>query len=79
VLESANIDLDGRYYVLQNNFGVSTTGVIAQSGNLATVAGGAVTQNGAEYSFIMGKFLRAKVLTYTGGDATTKLVVTVFA
>jgi hypothetical protein len=79
VLEGANKDLDSRYYVLQNNFGVSTTGSVAQSSLLSQVAGGHYVQNGAEYSFAMFKFVRAKVLTYTGGDATTKLIVTIYS
>jgi hypothetical protein len=52
---------------------------VAASGNLATIVSSSVTQSGAEYSFIMGKFLRAKVLSMTGGDGTTGLVVTLFA
>lgn len=64
VLEAANVDDDSRYVNL---------------GTVCTVASGAVTQAGAEFSFIMGKFLRLKVSAFTGGDSTTGLVGTVFA
>jgi hypothetical protein len=70
VLQAANLDQDARYVTLLNSAGTNA---------LATIAGSAVTQNGAEYSFIMGKFLRAKVLSMTGGDGTTSLVVTLFS
>jgi hypothetical protein len=79
VLQAANVNLDNRFYTVENNYGVSTSGTVAQSDALSTVAGSAVTQNGAEYAFLMGKFLRAKVLSMTGGDDTTALVVTLFA
>lgn len=79
VLEVANVNRDGRYYVAANNYGCSTTGVVVSSDALATIAGSAVTQNGAEYSFLMAKFVRAKVLSMTGGDGTTGLVCTIFA
>jgi hypothetical protein len=79
VLEIANVDLDGRYYVAQNEYGLSTAGVVAQSDLLASVAGGVVTQNAANYAFLISKFVRAKVLTYTGGDSTTQLSVSLFA
>lgn len=64
VLEAANVDDDSRYVSL---------------GTVATVAAGAVTQAGAEFSFIMGKFVRLKVSAISGGDATTGIVGTVFA
>ena len=70
VLQAANVDQDSRYVTLLNSGGTNV---------LASVAGSAVVQNGAEYSFIMSKFLRAKVLSMTGGDSTTGLVVTLFA
>jgi hypothetical protein len=79
VLQAANVDQDARYYTLQNNFGCSTSGSVAQSDALATIVASAVTQNAAEYSFIMGKFLRAKVLSMTGGDGTTGLIVNLFS
>jgi hypothetical protein len=79
VLQAANVDQDARYYTLANVQGCLAGAVVAASGSLATIAGSAVTQSGAEYSFIMGKFLRAKVLSMTGGDGTTGLVVTLFA
>lgn len=78
VLEVANVDDDSRYAIVQNAQGCSPTGVVAASNALATIASSAVTQSGAQYSFIMGKFIRAKVLSMTGGDGTTGLVVTVF-
>jgi hypothetical protein len=79
VLEGANKDIDSRYYVLQNNYGVSTTGTLPQSDLLSSMGANVATQNGAEYSFAMFKFVRAKVLTYAGGDATTKLIVTIYS
>jgi hypothetical protein len=78
VLEGALLDQDSEYYVIQNARGVSTTASVAQSDALATIAGSAVTQNGALYQFIMAKFLRVKVTSMTGGDGTTGLVVRVF-
>jgi hypothetical protein len=79
VLQTSNVDRDNRYAVLQNTQGVLATGIVAQSNALATIASSAVTQSGALYSFIMGKFLRAKVLSMTGGDSSTSLVLTLFA
>lgn len=79
VLQVANVDDDSRYATVENSQGTSPTAVVAASNALASVAAGAVTQSGAQYSFIMGKFVRAKVLAMTGGDGTTGLVVTVFA
>lgn len=78
VLQVANVDDDARYTTVENSQGCAPAGSVAASQNLATIAGGAVTQSGAQYSFIMGKFVRAKVLSMTGGDGTTGLVVTVF-
>jgi hypothetical protein len=78
VLEVANVDQDGRYYVAANNYGCSASGIVASSDALATIAGSSVTQNGAEYSFLMAKFVRAKVLSMTGGDSSTGLVVSIF-
>lgn len=78
ILQWANVDDDSRYMTLQNAQGCLSTGVVAASDALATVASGAVTQSGAQYSFILGKFLRAKILAMTGGDATTGLIVTLF-
>lgn len=86
VLEVANVDDDGyggtpvsRWAVAQNQIGVSAAGVVTQSDALATVASSAVTQSGALYNFIMAKFIRAKVLSMTGGDGTTALAVTCFS
>lgn len=79
VLEWANVDDDSRYQVYENTQGCSPTGAIAASNALATIAGSAVTQSGAQYSFAMGKFIRAKVLAMTGGDGTTGLVVSITA
>ena len=78
VLQAANVDDDARYLTLENAQGCAAGGTVAASDALATRAGSAVTQGGAEYSFILGKFLRAKVLSMTGGDGTTGLVVTLF-
>jgi hypothetical protein len=70
VLQAANVDQDARYVTLLNAGGTNV---------LASISGSQVAQNGAEFNWIMGKFLRAKVLSMTGGDATTALVVTIFA
>lgn len=77
-LQVANIDQDARYYTVKNNIGVSPTASVAASDALATIAGSAVTQSGAEYSFLMAKLIRVKVSSMTGGDGTTGLVVTLF-
>lgn len=79
VLQVANVEDDSRYAVVLNTQGTAPGATVTASSALASVAAGAVTQSGAEYSFIMGKFIRAKVLSMTGGDGTTGLVVTVFA
>lgn len=79
VLQVANVDEDSRYAVVGNSQGTAPAAVVASSSALATIAASAVTQSGAQYSFVMGKFIRAKVLSMTGGDGTTGLVVTVFA
>jgi len=79
VLQVANVDDDSRYYTIENAQGVLGSGTVAASDALATIAGSAVTQSGAEYSFIIGKFIRAKVLSITGGDGTTGIVVTISA
>lgn len=79
VLQAANVDEDSRYMVLTNSQGCVAGGVVAASDALATVASSqSITQSGAQYSFILGKFLRAKVLAMTGGDGTTALAVTLF-
>lgn len=79
VLQVANVDDDSRYATVQNAQGTAPLTVVAASSSLATIASSVITQSGAEYSFIMGKFIRAKVLTnLAGADATTRLVVTVF-
>jgi len=63
VLQVANVDDDARYQTV---------------GTIATVAGGAVTQAGAEFSFLMGKFIRMKVTALSGGDSTSGIVGTIF-
>jgi hypothetical protein len=63
VLQVANVDDDARYQTV---------------GTIATVAGRAVTQAGAEFSFLMGKFIRMKVTDLSGGDSTSGIVGTVF-
>ena len=78
-LQVANVDRDARYGVVQNAYGVAPTAHVAQSDALATVAGSAVTQLGAQYQYLMGKFIRAQVSGFTGGDTTTGLIVTIFA
>lgn len=78
VLQGANVDDDSQYMVIANNQGCSPTGVVASSSALATIAGSAVTQSGALYSFVGIKFIRAKVLSQTGGDGTTGLIVSCF-
>lgn len=77
-LQVANVDEDSRYYTVQNAYGVAPGAIVAQSDSLATIAGSAVTQNGAMYQYIMGKFIRAKITAITGGDSTTGLIVTLF-
>jgi len=62
-LQTANVDDDSRY---------------ATVGTINTIASSAVTQQGAQFNFLMGKFIRAKVTAMTGGDGTTGLVCTVF-
>ena len=78
VLQVANVDDDARYMTVTNAQGCAPGGSVTASQNMATIAGSVVTQSGAQYSFIMGKFVRAKVLSMTGGDGTTGLIVTVF-
>lgn len=79
VLQVANVDDEARYATVKNSIGTLAGASVAASDNLAVIAGSAVTQSGSQYSFIMGKFIRAKVLTATGADSTTGLVVTLFA
>ena len=69
-LQVANVDQDARYVTVLNSGGTNV---------LASIVGSSVDYNGAEYQFIMGKFIRAKVLSMTGGDETTGLVVTMFS
>lgn len=64
-LQLANVDDDSRYQSLPTP--------------IATIAGGAVTQSGSQFGFIMGKFLRARVDEMAGGDDSTGLIVTLFA
>jgi hypothetical protein len=78
VLQGANIDDDAQYMTIANTQGCAPGGVVASSDALATIAGSAVTQSGALYSFIGIKFIRAKVLSMTGGDGTTGIAVSVF-
>lgn len=78
-LEVANVDEDSRYLTVENSQGCLAGSTIAASSALATVTAGAVAQSGAEYSFIMGKFIRCKVTALTGADSTTAVVVTIFA
>ena len=77
-LQGANVDDDSQYMCIENTQGCLSTGVVAASGALATIASSAVTQSGALYSFVGIKFLRVKVLSMTGGDGTTGLVVSCF-
>ena len=77
-LQVANVDEDSRYQVVQNAYGTAAGAIVAQSDSLATVAGSAVTQPGAMYQYIMGKFIRAKITAITGGDSTTGLILTLF-
>lgn len=79
VLQGANVDDDSQYMCIENVQGCSPTGTLAPSDALAVITGSAVTQSGAFYSFIGIKFLRAKVLSQTGGDSSTGLICTVFA
>lgn len=86
VLQVSNVDDDGygatpvsRWQIVENAYGTAPGGTVAASSSLATIAGSAVTQSGAMYQFLMGKFIRAKVTALTGADSTTGLVVSVFA
>lgn len=87
VLQVANMDDDGygpapvsRWQTVANAYGTTNGATtVASSASLATIAGSAVTQSGAMYQFLMGKFIRAKVTSLTGADATTGLIVTIFA
>lgn len=78
VLQVANVDMDSRYQTVQNAYGTLAGAVVAQNDALLTITGSAVTQSGAQYQYIMGKFIRAKILSITGADATTGLVLTLF-
>lgn len=78
VPEVSNYPDDGRFKVVENAYGTSPDGTVAARDALAMVADGAVTQSGTNYQFLIGKFVRAKVLSMTGGDDTTGLVVTIF-
>jgi hypothetical protein len=51
VLQVADVDQNNRYYTV---------------GNVATIAGGVVTQQGAQFSFVMGRFMRLAVTQLTG-------------
>ena len=88
VLQVANVDDDGygaspvsRWQTVQNAYGTLQGGstIVAQSANLGVIAGSAVTQSGAMYQFLMGKFIRAKITALTGADATTGIICSVFA
>lgn len=79
VLQVANENEDSQFQTVANAQGTAPDGVVDSSDALATIADSAVTQSGALYSFLMGKFVRAKVLSMTGGDETTSLVVSLFA
>lgn len=78
VLQVANVDDDAQYVTVKNSQGNVAGASVAASDNIAVIAGSAVTQSGALYQFVMGKFIRAKVLTATGADGTTGLIVTLF-
>jgi hypothetical protein len=75
-LEYANVNSDERFAVAQNVYGTSSTGTIAASDALATIADSAVSQSGASYQFALFRFVRARVLDLVGGDGTTTLTVT---
>ena len=77
-LQGSNVDDDAQYMTIANTQGCAPGGVVASSDALATIAGSAVTQSGALYSFVGIKFIRAKVLSMTGGDGTTGLICTCF-
>lgn len=71
VLQVANVDKDSRYITVNNAAGSPLLASVTSSQVIA--------QAGAEYTFIMGKFIRAKVTAMTGGDSTTGLIVTMFS
>lgn len=79
-LQVANVNDNGRFLAYVNGFGTSASGMVnVQTDVLASVAGSAVTQSGAMYPYVLGKFVRAVVTSMTGGDGTTSLTVTIFA
>lgn len=78
VLQGANVDDESRYMTIGNVQGCAPGAIVATSAALATIAGSVVTQSGALYSFVGIKFIRAKVLSMSGGDGTTSLICTVF-
>ena len=79
VLQVANVNEDSRFQTVQNYSGTSPDGSVTSSDALASIADSAVTQSGALYNYLCAKFIRAKVLSMTGGDESTSLVVTIFA
>lgn len=78
VLQGANVDDDAQYMTIQNVQGCSPTASIAASDVLAAIGTTPPTQTGAFYSFIGIKFIRAKVLSMSGGDTTTGAICSVF-
>lgn len=79
-LQVANVNDDARYLACVNSYGTTPSGQgNIQTDVLSQVTGSAVTQNGALYPSVLGKFIRAIVTNMTGGDGTTGLIVTIFA
>jgi hypothetical protein len=79
VLQIANVNSDERFQTVGNAGGTAPGGSVAASDALATIAASAVTQSGATYNFLLGRFVRAKILALEGGDDTTGIVVTISA
>ena len=78
-LQIANVNDDSRFQTVANSGGTAPGASIAESDALATIAASAVTQSGATYNFILGRFVRVKVLALEGGDDTTGLICTISA
>jgi hypothetical protein len=79
VLQIANVNDDSRFQTVSNSGGTAPGGSVAESDALATITGSSVVQSGATYNFLLGRFVRVKVLSLTGGDDTTGLICTISA
>ena len=78
-IEGANVNDDPRYAIVQNAYGVSPSGSVAASDAAASITGGAVSQSGANYQYLICRFIRARVTAIEGNDDTTGLILTISA